>query len=130
MNATCKVLVVDDNEPIRQLLKIKLNKCDFDVYCAENVLDAFFKFIEEPFDLVLTDICMPGLNGNHLASYIRNFGKEIPIVAVTASPGLANEVFDAVIEKPFALNYLLDTITYFLHDETGIPAVQTYQLCV
>jgi CheY-like chemotaxis protein len=130
MNATCKVLVVDDNEPIRQLLKTKLNKCDFDVYCAENVLDAFYKFIEEPFDLVLTDICMPGLNGNHLASYIRNLDKETPIVAVTASPGLANEVFDAVIEKPFTLNYLLDTITYFLHDETDIPAGQTYQLCV
>ena len=92
MNATCKVLVVDDNEPIRQLLKTMLNKSDFDVYCAENVLDAVFKFIEEPFDLVLTDICIPGLNGNHLARYIRNLDKEVPIVAVTASPGLANEV--------------------------------------
>ena len=130
MNATCKVLVVDNNEPIRQLLKTMLNKSDFDVYCAENVLDAFFKFIEEPFDLVLTDICIPGLNGNHLARYIRNLDKEVPIVAVTASPGLANEVFDAMIEKPFALNYLLDTIMYFLHDETDIPAGQTYQLCV
>lgn len=130
MNETCKVLIVDDNEPIRQMLKTKLNKSDFDVYCAKNVLDAFFKFMEEPFDLVLTDICMPGLNGNNLARYIRNLDKDIPIVAVTASPDLANEVFDAVIEKPFALNYLLDTISYFLHDETEIPAEQAYQLCV
>lgn len=130
MNKTCKVLVVDDNEPIRQLLKTKLNKSDFYVYCAKDVLDAFFKFIEEPFDLVLTDISMPGLNGNHLARYIRNLNKNIPIVAVTASPGLANEVFDAVIEKPFALNYLLDTISYFLNDETAIPAEHIYQLCI
>lgn len=130
MNETYKVLIVDDNEPIRQMLKTKLNKSDFDVYCAKNVLDAFFKFMEEPFDLVLTDICMPGLNGNNLARYIRNLDKDIPIVAVTASPDLANEVFDAVIEKPFALNYLLDTISYFLHDETEIPAEQAYQLCV
>lgn len=130
MNETYKVLIVDDNEPIRQMLKTKLNKSDFDVYCAKNVLDAFFKFMEEPFDLVLTDICMPGLNGNNLARYIRNLDKDIPIVAVTASPDLANEVFDAVIEKPFALNYLLDTISYFLQDETEIPAEQAYQLCV
>lgn len=130
MNETYKVLIVDDNEPIRQMLKTKLNKSDFDVYCAMNVLDAFFKFMEEPFDLVLTDICMPGLNGNNLARYIRNLDKDIPIVAVTASPDLANEVFDAVIEKPFALNYLLDTISYFLQDETEIPAEQAYQLCV
>lgn len=130
MNKTCKVLVVDDNEPIRQLLKTKLNKSDFDVYCAKNVLDALFKFIEEPFDLVLTDICMTGLNGNHLAHYIRNLDKDIPIVAVTASPDLANEAFDAVIEKPFALHYLLDTVSYFLHDESARPIEQTYQLCV
>jgi len=130
MSETCKVLVVDGNESIRVLLKTKLNKNDFDVYCAKNVLDAFFKFIEEPFDLVLTDICMPGLNGNHLARYIRNLDKEIPIVAVTTSPGLATEVFDAVIEKPFALNYLLDTISYFLLDESSIPAEPAYQLCI
>ena len=80
MNEKCKVLVVDDNEPIRQLLGTKLNNSDFDVYCAKNVLDALIKFIEKPFDLVLTDICMPGLNGNHLASYIRKLDKEIPIV--------------------------------------------------
>lgn len=130
MNETYKILVVDDNESIRHLLKTKLNKSNFDVYCVENVLDAFFKFIEEPFDLVLTDICMPGLNGNHLASYIRNIDKDTPIVAVTASPGFADEMFDAVIKKPFALNYLLDTISYFLQGETDIPADQTYPLCV
>lgn len=129
MKPTCKVLVVDDNESIRQMLKTTLNKSDFEVYCAMDVLDAFFKFIKEPFDLVLTDICMPGLNGNHLARYIRNIDKETPIIAVTGSPGFADEIFDAVIEKPFALNYLLDTISYFLQDESDIPAEPAYQLC-
>ena len=130
MSEKCKILIVEDNELIRQLLSTKLNKSNFDVYCATNVLDAFFKFIEKPFDLVLTALCMPGLNGNLLARYIRNLDKDIPIVAVTASPGMANEVFDAVIEKPFGLNFLIDTMTYFLTEKPDIHVEQEYQLCV
>ena len=130
MSEKYKILVVDNNESIRLLLKTKLSKSNFDVYCAENVLEAFFKFIEEPFDLVLTDICMPGINGNNLARYIRNLRAEAPIIAVTASPGLANEIFDMVIEKPFGLKFLLDTVTYFLPEAKDIVDEQKLQLCI
>ena len=130
MNAKIKVLIVEDNESIRNLLNTKLNKSNFDVYCAKNVLDAFSKITENRFDLFLTDISMPGLNGNILARYIRNLDKDIPIVAVTASPERANEVFDAVIEKPFCLNFLFDTISYFLQNDSDRPIEQPYQLCV
>ena len=130
MSRKYRVLVVDDSEPIRQLLKAKLNMSNFNVYCAENALEAFFKFIEEPFDLVLTDICMPGINGNILARFIRNLEADIPIVAVTKSPGLANEIFDMVIEKPFELKYLLDTISYFLTEDGDNLVEQEYKLCV
>ena len=130
MNAKIKVLIVEDNESIRNLLNTKLNKSNFDVYCAKNVLDAFSKITENRFDLFLTDISMPGLNGNILARYIRNLDKDIPIVAVTASPERANEVFDAVIEKPFCLNFLFDTISYFLQNDSDSPIEQPYQLCV
>ncbi|MBW2474938.1 MAG: response regulator [Deltaproteobacteria bacterium] len=130
MSEKYKVLVVDDNESVRLLLKTKLSKSNFDVYCAKNVLEAFCKFIEEPFDLVLTDICMPGVNGNNLARYIRNLRAKTPIIAVTASPGLANEIFDMVIEKPFGLKFLLDTVSYFLPGDKDLCDEHKLQLCI
>ena len=84
----------------------------------------------EAFDLVLTDICMPGISGNILAGYVHNLRVDIPVIAVTASPWLANELFDMVIEKPFELTFLLDTIAYYLPTEADLPDEYALQLCI
>ena len=130
MNRKNRILIVEDDESIRILLETRLARSGFEVICADNVVDGIKRFNAEKFDLVMTDICMPGLSGNILARYIRNQREDIPIISVTASPWLVNELFDMVIEKPFKLTFLLDTIAYYLPSETNMPAEHALQLCV
>ena len=86
MNRKHKILIVEDNESIRILLETRLARSGFDVVCVDNVVDGIKRFNAEKFDLVMTDICMPGLSGNILARYVRNLREDIPIISVTASP--------------------------------------------
>ena len=130
MNRKSRILIVEDNESIRRLLETKLDRSGFEVVCADNVVDGIKRFNAEAFDLVLTDICMPGISGNILAGYVRNLRVDIPVIAVTASPWLANELFDMVIEKPFELTFLLDTIAYYLPTEADLPDEYALQLCI
>ncbi len=112
MNQNYKILVVDDNDSIRQLIMTKLRSGGFDVVCAESGLDAIQQFNNESFDLILTDINMPGINGNILAQYIRNVTMDVPVIGITGEPWLAGDYFDTVIEKPFELKFLMDSIEY------------------
>lgn len=130
MNRRNRILVAEDNESIRNLLKTRLNRSGFEVVCVDNAADGIKRFTSETFDLVLTDICMPGLSGNILARYIYNLCTDVPIIAVTASPWLANEMFDMVIEKPFELTFLLDTIVYCLSAEADLVGEHKLKLCV
>jgi len=129
MSRNSRILIVEANESIRRLLETSLVRSGFEVVCTDNVIDGIERFNAETFDLVMTDICMPGLSGNILARYVHNLGADIPIVAVTASPWLVNELFDRVIEKPFALNFLLDTIAYYLPTEADLPGECALQFC-
>jgi len=130
MDQKYKILIVEDNESIRILLETRLVRSGFEVVCGDNVVDGIKRFNAENFDLVMTDICMPGISGNVLARYVRNLRAEIPIISVTASPWLVNELFDMVIEKPFELTFLLDTITYYLPTQTDLHDEQALQLCI
>ncbi len=130
MSRKNRILVVEDNESIRSLLKTRLNHSGFEVVCADNIIDGIKRFNAETFDLVMSDICMPGLGGNMLARYIHNLRADIPVIAVTATPWLANKMFDMVIEKPFELIFLLDTIAYYLSTEADMPGEHTLQLCI
>jgi CheY-like chemotaxis protein len=117
MIQNCKILVVDDNDSIRQLLMTKLRSCGFDVICAESGLDAIQKFNNESFDLVLTDLSMPVINGKVLSQYIRNLNNDVPVIGITGEPWLAGDYFNSVIEKPFELKFVMDTIEYFLMEK-------------
>ncbi len=131
MNLSCiRILIVDDNEVILQLLRTKLCGCGFSVVTANSGIEAIHKLTRDSFDLVLTDIHMPGLNGNILARYIRNVCKHVPVIAVTAAPWLANESFDMVIEKPFELKFLMDSIEYYLSDNSQQPEQYEVKCCV
>ena len=129
MNLNCKILVVDDNNSIRQLLMTKLRSGGFDVVCAESGLDAIQKFNNKSFDLVLTDLSMPVINGKVLAQYIRNLNNDVPVIAVTGEPWLAGDYFNSVIEKPLELKFVMDTIEYFLMEKPKTNLQQKIRFC-
>ena len=79
------VLVVDDSSTMRQLIKMMLVKCAaFDISEAVDGQDAFEKLGSGQFDLVLTDINMPRMDGLELVRKVReSHGGEPPMVIIT-----------------------------------------------
>jgi two-component system response regulator ResD len=101
------VLVVDDEERIRRLLKLYLEKEKFIVDEAEDGETALKLALENTYDLILLDIMMPGMDGVEVCSKIR-LQKSTPIIMLTAKGEEANRVqgfeagADDYVTKPFS----------------------------
>lgn len=106
------ILVIDNEESILLMITMALAKFGFNVEIAADGLEGIKKFDEGRFDLVITDILMPGLNGNDVARHIRNSEKKYaPVIAISATPWLIeNGDFDAVLPKPVSIQTLVDTV--------------------
>lgn len=81
-----KVLVVDDEEFVRQLIQIKLKFCGIETIEAGNGFDAVEKAISEKPDLILLDVMMPRMNGFEACQRLKASPEtaHIPIVMLTA----------------------------------------------
>jgi DNA-binding NtrC family response regulator len=67
---TSRILVVDDEQPIRDLVSLMLQEAGYSVKTAENGRAAIALCAAESFDLVLTDVTMPEVNGHELAQWV------------------------------------------------------------
>jgi CheY-like chemotaxis protein len=111
-----RILVVDDYQPIREIVKVFLGRRGFDVYEAADAAEAIAKVeILKP-DLIVVDLAMPELNGVELASILRQRLPGAPIVALTMyeqffGPTLALAVgVSAVISKSDGMDKLVDCV--------------------
>ncbi|MEI9476935.1 MAG: hybrid sensor histidine kinase/response regulator, partial [Deltaproteobacteria bacterium] len=103
-----KILVVDDEKDIRQLLSVALTRVDgFSVELAENGEEALQKIDRERFDLVLTDLKMPKMDGLQLLSEIVNSKPEILTVLMTGY-GSINSALEAI--RGGASDYLMKPV--------------------
>ncbi len=116
-----KVLVIDDNDDIRDFLNEKLNPY-FEVITAEDGDTGIQKSMEEDPDLIICDVMMPGMNGFDLTRRLKeNFETcHIPVILLTAyiadehnSEGIEAGA-DAYITKPFSMSHLLLQINKLL----------------
>lgn len=114
-----KILVVDDDESHRQLLRAMLSPLGFEICDLGNSLHALGTVERERPDLILLDISMPGLDGWQVLRELRDDRHDMPVVMVSAdayegqqtdSPPLHN----GYTVKPFRLDLLLDTIARVL----------------
>jgi len=123
LNFMCRILVIEDENDIRWILEKILKENGCEVVAAEDG-DKGLELFEEiqDFDLVITDIRMPGKDGNEVARHIRGSGRfHIPIVAITGCPNeTQKEFFDLVISKPMKLEDLTEMIAYF-KEKTAHP---------
>ncbi len=107
----CKVLVIDDEKLILNLLKQALQRLDYSVVTAADGRNGIDKFDSGTFDLVITDICMPDTDGNHVVNHIRRSQRgHVPVIGMSGTPWkLTSPLFDRVLPKPFQLDRLTAT---------------------
>ena len=120
-----QVLIVEDEKPISDLIRLSLTKEGWSCTCAYDGMSAADLLEARPFDLVLLDVMLPYVDGFELMEYIRPL--EIPVIFITAK----NEVADRVkglrmgaedyIVKPFEIIELLARVDVVLrrYKKTG-----------
>lgn len=102
-----RILVVDDEERIRRLLKMYLEKEGYEIEEAEDGETALKKATEEDYDLVLLDVMLPGIDGIEVCNRLRQ-SKSTPVLMLTAKGEEINRVqgfevgADDYVVKPFS----------------------------
>ncbi len=111
-----KILVIDDEKGILQLMHEALTRYGHKVETADDGLEGIRKFDDGCFDIVITDVRMPVIDGNGVAAHIRQSEKQfIPVIGISGTPWLLEaDNFDMVLSKPFPLKQLLNCIRSLL----------------
>ena len=115
-----KILIVEDDIDLNRIICRSLRDRGYDVTSAENGLDALEKSEKTRFDMILTDIMMPKMDGFALADSIRTIDKDTPIIFMTAKDDKASKMFgysigiDDYIVKPFDMDILVAKIAAIL----------------
>jgi DNA-binding response OmpR family regulator len=101
-----RILVVEDDAEMRSLLKDFFSEEGFEIDSVSNGSEAFRILVRELFDLVITDIRMPGLTGLDILPGIKKLQPKVPIIVITAfgSEEVQRKAFEkganAYLEKP------------------------------
>jgi EAL domain-containing protein (putative c-di-GMP-specific phosphodiesterase class I) len=82
------VLVVDDDEALSRALSRVLKMAGYDVVVASNGAAAVEKVMHRAFDVILSDIQMPGMSGVDLLSIVRAYDLDVPVILMTGNPTL------------------------------------------
>jgi DNA-binding response OmpR family regulator len=120
-----KILVIEDEKKIADTLKMGLTEQGFDVEVAYDGKLGYQLFTSRPFDLVILDINLPGINGYDLCKMIRNSNTHTIIVMLTCMNTLENKIegYDAGADdymvKPFEFRELLLKIRAVLKRTPG-----------
>ena len=119
------ILVVDDDDRIRELIKQYLNENNFIVSTAENASDANQKLSHFQFDLIVLDVMMPGQSGFELTKEIKK-QSDLPVILLTAKGEVENRIkglefgADDYLGKPFEPKELLLRINNIINKSKRI----------
>lgn len=116
-----QVLVVDDNQGVRELLARTLGFWGYDVTLAVNGLEAGTLFLTGSYDLVITDLQMPLMDGWELSRLIKGRSPNTPVMVVSGANDETHwekmnmRCVDAIILKPFKLKEIEGTVRRLLN---------------
>jgi two-component system cell cycle response regulator CpdR len=124
------VLVVDNEPILRELVRRRLEAEGFHVELApdgETAL-ALIQRREEPFDLVLTDLSMPGIDGRQVSQTLARYRPSVALLCMSANPGAVprigpNDVPVPVMLKPFTADDLYHAVRDAITRATDLVAV-------
>jgi len=102
-----RILVIDDQELMRDSLTETLNRAGYEVCSAENGREGLHRFDQDRFNLVITDLRMPDVSGMKVLGHVNRMTPEVPVIVITGHGSIENAVeamkrgaFD-YITKPF-----------------------------
>jgi putative two-component system response regulator len=132
-NQPVKILVVDDDENIRDLLTNRLSKQGFDCMSAESGASAIQLINTKRFDAVLADVHMPGMSGIELLQHLKARDPETTVLMITGNDTTTDAVIamklgaDDYILKPFSFDEVLIELNRALERRQLRKEVQAYQ---
>ena len=121
-----RVLVVDDDEDVRELTSTLLRRAGYDVVESSNGRDALRRLYEARVDAVVLDVAMPELDGWQTLERIRDVS-EVPVLMLTARAGELEKVrglqsgADDYVTKPYGRQELLARLEALLRRSRGAP---------
>jgi CheY-like chemotaxis protein len=120
-DAPRRILVVDDQDAVRKLVARLLTKAGYEVECACDAEDALDIFrTGGHFDLVVSDVRMPGISGPRLIEQLRRFDADVKVLYLT---GYADQLFvergplwkhESFLDKPFSTPGLLQSVALMI----------------
>jgi two-component system KDP operon response regulator KdpE len=134
------VLVVDDEPPIRRLLRTSLGALDFEVFEAPEATTALARIAEEKPEIVLLDLTLPDLDGTEVIRRLRSQGNRTPIIVLSSRGDEKGKVealdlgADDYVTKPFGMAELVARIRTALRhrveEQGGTPVFRSGELTV
>jgi CheY-like chemotaxis protein len=120
------ILIIEDDNDLREMLKVSLHRRKYNIFEAQNGKDAITHFKPSVTDLVVTDLIMPEEDGLKVIMKLREIKPSIKIIAISgggkAGPGsylnLAKALgADVIYSKPFSVNDMIKKIGELLENE-------------
>ena len=122
-----KILVVDDEKPVREVVQRTFEKCGFEVYSAEDGLQAveIFEQMCHQIKLVVLDMTMPNMDGNETFAALRKIRPDIPVIlssGYTEQDTMENFDGDLAgfIQKPYRTSALIAKVQQILDVKVGV----------
>lgn len=128
---TFKILLVEDDEALRFIVKDNLEQNNYDVDVAEDGEMALSHFNNEKYDLIILDVMLPKIDGFQVAQSIRRKNEQVPIIFLTARSMTEDKITaltlgaDDYIPKPFSMEELLLKIKVFLKRSQAQPVTNS-----
>jgi len=132
MEASVRILLVDDEQAVQTLLTYPLRRDGYEVVSAANGREALDRFAEQRFDLVVLDVMLPNLDGIEVCRRLRSSRSQVPIIMLTARDDEMDKVLglemgaDDYITKPFSVREFRSRVRAALRrSEMGRPRPDT-----
>jgi DNA-binding response OmpR family regulator len=106
------ILVIDDEKLILDLVTAALTLHGYEVEVAANGYEGITKFDRSRYDIVITDLRMPVLDGLSVIHHIRESEKgATPVMGISGTPwDMEGADFDVILEKPFSIKALMEHV--------------------
>lgn len=112
-----KILIIDDDLALLQILQEQLGDMDYEVSVATNGIEGVAKFDENNFDLAIVDMMLPEGGGIWATNHIRRKNPQIPIIAISGEKSCLDDIEEyganKALLKPFHFDELQKAINEF-----------------